>query len=259
MTPEEIKSLITSIGALVTACTAIFMVFYKGKELQNFHENILNKRLKSSIDYHEKFVRNPNKIHYTKNIKDAAACDLVGNKNVDAFLVDILLEFHEKKLIDINEMMELLNEGEKLGYLKYIKNNEIQTSFTFHFSKKNNQIYCQANLERIKKSIRLAKIIFKVTSILLIFYTLFFVYLISVSTNVIDFLFPFFFGILTFLLALFFPRLSFAIDQTSIFLERFYTAEAQYRKIKEAEKINLLEEKNQSSVTNFSEYTRSKY
>ena len=259
MSPEEIKTLLTSIGAVITACTAIFMVFYKGKELKNLHENILSKRLQSSINYDDNFFRNINKKSYSKNVKDAAACELVGNENVDAFLVNLLLEFHENKLIDLNEMMFLFNGGYKLGYLRYEKNRDIQECFRFHFSKKNNKIYYLSHIEEIEKSKKWAKNLFFISFIILMSYSVFFVYLVSISTTVFNLLFPLIFGIITFMLALFFPRLSLAIDQTDTFLVKFYAAKERYNKLKDEERKKQLEENSKSSVTNFSVYTRSKY
>ncbi|WP_445403883.1 hypothetical protein [Acinetobacter vivianii] len=255
MTPENIENLIKFGGVLVPAFTTMFMVFYKGKELQSLYENNLGKKLKSSIDYDENFFRNITKKEYSKNVKDAAACDLVGSENVDAFLVNLLLEFHERGLVDLNEMIFLFKQGHRFGYLKYDKNNNVYKMFRFYFSKGNNEIY-YSNVENAKKSKKRAKILFIFVFWFLIFYSLFFAYFVVTSTTFYDFVFLLILGIIIFSLAFLFPRLSFAMDHTELFLEKFYQAEREYKVLIADEVRKKLEVKSNSTVSNYSQYKR---
>ncbi|AMW79768.1 hypothetical protein AMD27_13250 [Acinetobacter sp. TGL-Y2] len=180
-----------SIAALVSACAAISMALLKSKELANFHENNLEKRFKSSLEYDEKFFKK-NDHQYSKIVKDNAARDAVGNKNVDSFLVDLLFMFHEYKLIELDEMIFLFESGFKKGYLKYNRTEDLQNCFEFQFSNKNSLYYLDNKL-KIKKTKRTSKILFVILFWLLMFLSIFFAYMMSVSTNILDFIFSFIF------------------------------------------------------------------
>ncbi|NNP73903.1 hypothetical protein A7P53_15060 [Acinetobacter defluvii] len=256
MLTEELKVILTSAGALLSACAAIFMVYYKSKELRDIYRDTLSKNVKSSVGYHDSFYKNKNK--YSKVVRDDAAREVAGNQNVDAKLVNLLWEFHEHSLIDFREMMFYFSQGYKYGYLKYEKNEEIISCFKFHFSQKNSKTFKQ-HVKYIQGRKKLAQIIFHITFWLLMAYTIFFVYLISISTDIFSFIYPLFFATACFLLAFFFPKLSFAMDHTQMFLEKFYAAEERYQITKAEEEARLLEEKNKSKVLNIREYNRSRY
>lgn len=255
MEPDNIKNLISFSGVIVTAIIGIPMLYFKVKEHKTQHENTLNNRFKLSLEYDEKFFKNRKDEEYSKNVKDAAAQSLVGSEKVDAFLVNLLLEFHEKNLIDINEMMYLFKRGYKFGYLKYDKNKSINESFRFNFSKRNSVIY-YSNVESTKKTKKWGKIIFFFVFWLLIAYSLFFLYLVFSSTNFFDFIFPLVFWVLTFSIAFVFPVLSIAMDNTELFLEKFYQANKGYRKQETQERVAIVATKINSTVSNYSEYKR---
>lgn len=255
MAPEDIKNLLAFGGVFFSALTAIAMIFYKFKEFENHHENFLNKKLKSSIEYDEKFSKNARKNNFSKHVKDAAACDLVGSKDVDSFLVDLLLELNERKLIDLNEMIYLFKRGYKFGYLKYEKNIDIYECFSFRFSKSNSLQY-YSNVEKVKNTKKMANISFYAFFIVLILYSLFFSYLVLTSTNFYDFAFPVIFGTITFFLAFLFPMLAIAMDDTSMFLSKFYNAYRIYDEQKKKEDREKLDMQSNSTCSNYSEYRR---
>ncbi|MGG2096477.1 hypothetical protein ABFY41_02560 [Acinetobacter haemolyticus] len=262
MEPDDIKNVFTLSGLIVSAIVGIPMLYFKAKEHKNLHEHTLNNRCKASIEYDENFFNNSKNKQYSKNVKDAAAQSLVSSENVDAFLVNLLLEFHERNLADINEMMYLFKDGCKYGYLKYEKNininngldERVKGSFRFYFSKKNSKNY-YTNQEKIRKSRNLAKKIFLFTFVVLILYSMFFFYMALNSNGFFDVVFILILGILIFGLAFIFPTLNFSMENTSKFLEKFYQAYEKYveQKSQEEERIRI---KNSSSVSNYSEYKR---
>ncbi|WP_043971058.1 MULTISPECIES: hypothetical protein [Acinetobacter] len=262
MQPDDIKNLIAFSGLIVSAIVGIPMLYFKTKEHKNLHEQTLTNRFKASMEYDTNFFKNSKNKQYSKNVNDAAAQSLVGSENVDAFLVNLLLEFHERNLVDINEMMFLFKDGCKYGYLKYEKNTNINKSlderviesFRFYFSKKNSKIY-YINQEKISKSRSLAKKLFFITFCILIFYSMFFFYMVLNSKSFYDLIFPLIFGVLTFFLAFIFPNLKFSMENTSKFLEKFYEAYENYVEQNNNEELEF-DAKNQSSVSNYSEYRK---
>lgn len=262
MQPDDIKNLLAFSGLIVSAIVGIPMLYFKAKEHKSQHEHTLTNRFKASMEYDANFFKNSKNKLYSKNVNDAAAQSLVSSENVDAFLVNLLLEFHERNLVDINEMMFLFKDGYKYGYLKYNKNininksldERVQECFSFYFSKKNSKIY-YINQEKINKSRSLAKKLFFITFWVLIFYSMFFFYMVLSSKSFYDLIFPLIFGVLTFFLAFIFPTLNFSMEHTSKFLEKFYQAYEKYVEQKsEEEKESDMRLK--SSNSNYSEYRR---
>lgn len=262
MEPYDIKNLLAFSGLIVSAIVGIPMLYFKAKEHKSQHEHTLNNRFKASMEYDTNFFKNSKNKQYSKNVNDSAAQSLVSSENVDAFLVNLLLEFHERSLVDINEMMFLFKDGCKYGYLKYDKNISLNKSldervhecFRFYFSKNNSKIYF-TNQEEISKSRSRAKKIFFITFWVLIFYSVFFFYMVLNSKGFFNVIFPLIFGVITFLLAFIFPTLNFSMENTSKFLEKFYQAYEKYveQNSKEEKEYDM---RLKSSNSNYSEYRR---
>jgi hypothetical protein len=76
------------------------------------------------------------------------------------------------------------------------------------------------------------------------------------ATNFYDFAFPVIFGTITFFLAFLFPMLAIAMEDTSMFLSKFYNAYRIYDEQKKKEDREKLDMQSNSTCSNYSEYRR---
>lgn len=219
----EVINLISPIAALLSSLAALAMVFFRRLDFKNEHKDQLQHQLKSSMQYHEKFYLPADNTSYSKYVHDNAAQALFMNQKVDARLVNILIQLHDLNKLNFHQMQSWFNTASHYGYVIYDPTQNINKCFAFRFSQQNILSY-HASPEKIKKTKKMAMVLFNIQFWVTLLFSLFFIYLIANSTDIISFLYPFFFGILSIFTAFYSLRLNMAMQHTELFLEHFYRA-----------------------------------
>jgi len=111
------------VAPIAGAFVAIITLFLKRHEITSLKHKKISDRLASSVQYFEKYYERG---QTNQLVLDRAAQDLTKSPNVDHNLVNKLIELHQNYLVNFDQMIFLLDEGNR--YISYKKGQTLNIS-----------------------------------------------------------------------------------------------------------------------------------